>query len=99
MQLQDDYFLLYHGKNSNEIQSANLGSISDEYYPILSLILILKKNNFNKIVKLTNFKELFLYVYSKEISTLDEIYPIQQAIFSYLNNHESSYNIDILIKL
>ena len=98
MQIQNDYFLLYHGKNAIEIESVVLNSISNEYYPILSLILTLKKNNFTKIIKLKHFKELLKFIYPKEIATLEDIYPIQQAVFSYLYDDEISYTFDDVVR-
>lgn len=97
MHIKNDYFLLYHGKNANEIEDIELNLVLDEHHPILSLILTLKKDNFNKVVKLKKFQELLSCVYPRELTTLDELYPLQDAIFTYLNSDKSSYDVKNLI--
>lgn len=96
MNLKNDYFLLYHGKNAQEIQSISLSSNLEEYYPILSLVLTIRKNSFHTIVKLNSFRELLSHIYNKDINGLDELYPLQNSILAYLEQG-TDYSVDVLI--
>lgn len=97
MNLKNDYFLLYHGKNAHTIKSASLDTPLEEYYPIYSLILTVRKNILSSLLKLESFKVLLSYIYTKEITTLEEFYPLQSSILSYLKQN-NAYNIANIIK-
>lgn len=96
MNLKNDYFLLYHGKNAQEIESVALSSELEVHYPIFSLIVSIRKNNFHAIIKLNSFRELLCKIYHKDINTLEELYPLQNAILNYLEQGVG-YDTDILV--
>ena len=91
------YFLLYHGIK-DEIKPSNYNiNIDDEtlFLEVSSLILSIKRINFEKINSFNSFNNLISKINIDKIDNLDEVYSIQQSILSLLKHVDYSKYIDV----
>ncbi len=90
MNLCLEYFLLYQGLNLEVEQLDNFEINATQDLEAVCLILVCKRDNFNKFLSLESFKNLLKIFSKKETKELSDIYKIQISILKELEK-----NIDL----
>jgi predicted GTPase len=95
----ENYFLLYHGKDmslNHDTNSVDL-YIHEDFIDIITIILSIKKDSFNKYFSLEIFENIIEKILHKKIYTLNEIYTTQINILNYLQNNTKDYELERLV--
>jgi len=87
MNLCLEYFLLYQGTNLEEEELSNLKINASKDLDVICLILICKRDNFNKFLSLESFKNLLKIFSQKETKELSDIHKIQISILKELEEN------------
>jgi predicted GTPase len=96
LNLLNNYFLLYHGKNIKENEVLLLNSNLDNFYTICPLILCIKRNNYDKYINLDSFKNILLSICKNKINNINELFSLQYSILSFFQDDKFLNKQEIL---
>lgn len=98
MSLANDYFLLYHGKNIEQITTygTTQNKSKDDFFEISSLILCATRKNFEYFIALNSFKNAISIITNKEVKNFDELNQLQYCIIESIDNETQNCDIDTL---
>lgn len=91
IEVSKNYFLLYHARNSKDITFANFKKLEEEEYGLYSFILSISKKYVAKMIHLDSFQELLAKMDHPPVSSILELYPLQNSILALLASEDSSY--------
>ena len=92
IEVSKNYFLLYHGRNSQDITFAKFKELNQEEYSIYSLVLSISKNYISKMIDMESFQDLLEKMDHPPVASILELYPLQNSILELLINENSSYD-------
>jgi predicted GTPase len=98
LSLANDYFLLYHGKNIEQITTYGTthNKDKDEFFDISALILSSTRKNFDHFISLDSFKKAVSIITNKEIKNFDELNQLQYCIIESIDDETQNIDIDAL---
>jgi len=98
MEVSKNYFLLYHGRNSQDITFANIKELDQDEYSIYSLVLSISKKYIAKMIDMDSFQALLEKMNHPPVASILDLYPLQNSILKLLTNENSSYNYGRVIE-
>ena len=92
IEVSKNYFLLYHGRNSQDITFAKFRELNQDEYSIYSLVLSISKNYIAKMIDMESFQDLLEKMDHPPVASILELYPLQNSILALLASENSSYD-------
>ena len=98
IEVSKNYFLLYHGRNSQDITFAKFKELEQEEYSIYSLVLSISKKYIAKMIDMESFQELLEKMDHPPVASILELYPLQNSILALLASENSSYSYKCILE-
>ncbi|MFT5661999.1 MAG: putative GTPase [Sulfurimonas sp.] len=92
IEVAKNYFLLFHGRNGQDISFAKFKELNQDEYSIYSLVLSMSKCDVSNIMDMKSFQKLLQMMDHPPVASILELYPLQNSILALLTNDNSSYD-------